>query len=115
MKPKICLLILSVFLFPFVLKAQDIGGLLKLIQPQFTAQNNAFFAEMQRQNIAFITSKVVFCGGYVCTFEIIEPRIYRHIHLKRDRRKMSQCFLMKTGDFSAQIVYILGKNFIYIT
>ncbi len=63
MKPKICLLILSVFLFSFVLEAQDIGGLLKLIQPQFIAQNNAFLPKCKGKTLPLLHLKSLFVAA----------------------------------------------------
>lgn len=40
-----------------VLNAENIDEILKQIKPQLTAQNKAFFAELERQNISFISSK----------------------------------------------------------
>ncbi len=73
MNTKKHLFIFLFLFFAFVLKAQDMGELLKLIQPQFTAQNNAFFAEMQKQNITFITSKTVICTANIT--EVYETKI----------------------------------------
>lgn len=40
-----------------VLNAESIDEILKQIKPQLTAQNKVFFAELERQNISFISSK----------------------------------------------------------
>lgn len=52
-------LILVLLCAGLVLNAENIDEILKQIKPQLTAQNKAFFAELKRQNISFVSSKSI--------------------------------------------------------